>query len=52
MTEKLLCRYVPIVVKRVLTLQINATNVRKLCIATPHAKRNIEQNIRNNVRDE
>jgi len=43
-------QYVPIVVK--IMPPTYATNVRWLSIAMPHVKRSIDQNIRNNVREE
>ena len=49
---KMVNRYVLIAAKKVVMSPIHAINVRWLCIATPHVKRNIDQNIRNSVRDE
>jgi hypothetical protein len=43
---------VPIVARRAMMLLIHATNVKALCIATPLAKRNTDQNIKSNVREE
>ena len=47
--EMMRLNFVPIVARRA-AISILAINVRKPHIVTPPAKRNIDQNIRNNVR--